>query len=59
MKELLTEMIQTFLHSKEPKKRTRRLTYAEMPLLKGKRKAPAGKEITPERVYEILYGGEE
>lgn len=47
MKELLTEMIRAFMNTKDPKKRTSRLTYDEMPLLKGKRKAPAGKEITP------------
>jgi predicted transcriptional regulator len=59
MKELLAEMIRAFMKSKAPGKRTHRLTYDEMPLLKGKRKARAGKEITPERVYEVLYGGEE
>lgn len=59
LKELLTEAIHAMLKTTSRTNRTRRLSYGEMPLLKGTRKAPAGKELTPQRVHEILYGGGE
>lgn len=56
LKELLTDAIRSLLRTKPAIKQPRRLGYGRMPLLKGKRKAPAGKELTPERVHEALYG---
>ncbi|MBS1943879.1 MAG: hypothetical protein JST98_01455 [Bacteroidetes bacterium] len=56
LKELLTEAIRSLLRTKPGTKHAHRLNYAEMPLLKGRRKAPAGKELTPEHVHDALYG---
>jgi plasmid stability protein len=56
IKELLTDLLSSALSSSRKRTKPKRLRYEQMPILKGGRKAAPGKELTPERVAEILWG---
>lgn len=59
MKELLTDLLRGALSTSRQRPKVKRLRYDQMPILTGGRKAPPGKEMTPERVAEVLWGSGE
>jgi plasmid stability protein len=56
MKDLLTELLSVALTSSRKRTKPKRLRYDQLPILKGGKKAAPGKEMTPERVAEVLWG---
>lgn len=56
IKELLTDLLSSALSTSRKRAKPKRLRYDQMPVLKGGKKASPGKELTPERVAEILWG---
>ncbi len=55
IKDLLTELLRRAIGPSKPKKK-RILKCGELPIRRGGRSAAPGKENTPERVAEILWG---
>lgn len=56
MTDLLTELLRRALGPAKPKKKKRILDLKDLPIRKGGKPATPGKEMTPERVAEILWG---
>lgn len=55
IKDLLTELLRRAIGPAKPKKK-RILKYKDLPVRRGGKPAAPGKEMTPERVAQILWG---
>ncbi|MFZ1693253.1 MAG: hypothetical protein WAT74_08665 [Flavobacteriales bacterium] len=58
MKDALTEILRSALKISRSKSQSRSKDEPDWPIIQSK-KAKPGQELTPERIYEILYGNGE
>ncbi len=57
LKDFIAELLRTALaHDKNARPKVKKLKRGQMPIVKGGHKAKPGHELTPERVFQLLYG---